>query len=493
MTKTKRQLRAEAVERLMEINAAIGMRHIDVIEALVPDAPRTSQDIHAALIDLLTDETDDENAPETPDFVENPQKTGFQGTENARNADELPEGDAACKLREWLDDKVNHFDGESETIVLNHGADPDELYEIADMVERDYVRREVVQDVIKGQDYTLANAKKYIETLQEAVAAKPEVGAAANWKRRYEECDASYAELTAERDEWKAKCERQADAIGEWELRCERLESEGDHWKQQVKLCLDAACRHGYAPEVMAYPKQDGYTTPATLVSAVLDELRDELADANGTCPDANGTPSNVDGTPSDAGDCGQIADMSGKRPDCVRDESEMSEVGSEADTREKLEADVRQTVRWRHLTASGIISWLDRQAAITVRESHYRIEDLSHDCEMWRDRAEDMRVERDALELEKAELVDQLDEYRDAFDFAKNLERRVGERYVLDLWGVRYVPKEWYDEVRDAPDTDGRHDIWVSASGEFFQIPRHDKDVSVGVERKVLKALGLK
>lgn len=37
------------------------------------------------------------------------------------------------------------------------------------------------------------------------------------------------------------------------------------------------------------------------------------------------------------------------------------------------------------------------------------------------------------------------------------------------------------------------RHDIWIAESGEMFQIPRHDKDVTIGVEHKVLKALGLK
>ena len=37
------------------------------------------------------------------------------------------------------------------------------------------------------------------------------------------------------------------------------------------------------------------------------------------------------------------------------------------------------------------------------------------------------------------------------------------------------------------------RHDIWIAPSGELFQIPRHDKDVSAGVENKILRALGLK
>ena len=59
-----------------------------------------------------------------------------------------------------------------------------------------------------------------------------------------------------------------------------------------------------------------------------------------------------------------------------------------------------------------------------------------------WQRIAEDYQECKDALRAER-------DEYKEAFDFAESLERRVAERYVLDLWGVRYVPKEWYDEAR--------------------------------------------
>lgn len=36
------------------------------------------------------------------------------------------------------------------------------------------------------------------------------------------------------------------------------------------------------------------------------------------------------------------------------------------------------------------------------------------------------------------------------------------------------------------------KHDIYVSASGEEIQIPRHRKDLSYGVERDLKKKLGL-
>lgn len=43
------------------------------------------------------------------------------------------------KLREWLDYKVNRF--LTHTIVLNTGAHPDELYEIADEIEAEIAER----------------------------------------------------------------------------------------------------------------------------------------------------------------------------------------------------------------------------------------------------------------------------------------------------------------------------------------------------------------
>ena len=44
------------------------------------------------------------------------------------------------KLRKWLDYKVNRFDPYKNTIVLNTGAHPDELYDITDEIEAIYMR-----------------------------------------------------------------------------------------------------------------------------------------------------------------------------------------------------------------------------------------------------------------------------------------------------------------------------------------------------------------
>lgn len=95
--------------------------------------------------------------------------------------------------------------------------------------------------------------------------------------------------------------------------------------------------------------------------------------------------------------DRGHSADMSGNGAEGVRPETELSW----PDTRKMLEADVDALCQSFYTTErryDSIISLLDRQAAITERESHERIESLSNDCEMWRDRSEDMRMERDAL-----------------------------------------------------------------------------------------------
>lgn len=288
MTKTKRQLRAEAVERLKAYETwheNEKSRHAspDLLMAVIGGESwgDTWQENRDTLVSLLTDETDDENAPETPDFVENPQKTGFQGTENARNADELPEGDAVGIMYRALNNQNSptfcallRYLGISNGISASWDEAEDALRMLADMVERDYVR----------------------------------------WEGMYDE-------VLAERNEWKAR----AEGAGSIELRA---------CQSNLEWLMDTAF------ETVHDAPYSPLDTLAWLMS--------EHVDANGTCPDANGTPSNVDGTPSDAGDCGQIADMSGKRPDCVHDESEMSEVGSEVDTRDAPDTDGMDRVELR-------------------------------------------------------------------------------------------------------------------------------------------------
>lgn len=177
MTKTKRQLRAEAVERLNEVR--YGGDAVEFCEALLGER-WSGENLRERIADLLTDE-------------------------------ELPEGDAIGLLRDF---PRTHTVGYVPVGACKDRKmrDIEDLYIIADMVERDYVRRD-------DYDFTV-DALKF---------------------------------MTAERD----------------------------YWKGQVQLCLDAAYppshspERRYAPGVMGYPDRDGCTTPSTLVSAVIDELKE--------------------------------------------------------------------------------------------------------------------------------------------------------------------------------------------------------------------------
>lgn len=123
---------------------------------------------------------------------------------------------------------------------------------------------------------------------------------------RIAEMQAIIDELTAERDVWKTKCEtrevayKQANAEGKrYSEQIDKLQAERDaladdlaecmeerdYWKQEVQYCMDAAYPPSHAPErpydprVMAYPDREGCTTPSTLVSAMIDGLRDDVRD----------------------------------------------------------------------------------------------------------------------------------------------------------------------------------------------------------------------
>lgn len=88
---------------------------------------------------------------------------------------------------------------------------------------------------------------------------------------RIAEMQAIIDELTAERDAL-------ADDLAE-------CMEERDYWKQEVQYCMNAAYPPSHAPErpydprVMAYPDREGCTTPSTLVSAMIDGLRDDVRD----------------------------------------------------------------------------------------------------------------------------------------------------------------------------------------------------------------------
>lgn len=195
MTKTKRQLRAEAVERLKNhdpkmtfISDMLG----DELRAILTSQGLSNLDVRNALIDLLTD-------------------------------DELPEGDVLDKntVREIIERNFNRVaivdDGTGKPIewrddlVCSVGFDFSAITdEIADMIERDYVPRWRFDE--------LADAYEKMADLSANQAA--ELNA-----------------MTAERDEWKAKAEQSEramnEAAGKW------AKADADNCELRKMLLLD--------------------------------------------------------------------------------------------------------------------------------------------------------------------------------------------------------------------------------------------------------------
>lgn len=191
MTKTKRQLRAEAVERLRKLEGKAAS-YADYCKAMV-DCPNglLGQVAVTEIIDLLTD-------------------------------DELPEGDAVAILRkaEQLSDK--HSNWSTFACICNAGnlterplgARP--LGALADMVERDYVRR--------------GNYDFMVEMLRH---------------------------MTAERNEWKAKAEEEkANAEGHWR-NANNIARERDEWKAKAEQATNQPTSQSDAPKTAETAEND--------------------------------------------------------------------------------------------------------------------------------------------------------------------------------------------------------------------------------------------
>lgn len=96
-----------------------------------------------------------------------------------------------------------------------------------------------------------------------------------------------------------------------------------------------------------------------------------------------------------------------------------------EDDTRERLETDVRTWFPSSLDTLPVVLSWLDRQAAITERECKAKAARLTH------------LNEQQAKTI--AELAAKVDETR----------RRAEARMPAELHGELYVPKSWYEQAK--------------------------------------------
>jgi hypothetical protein len=240
------------------------------------------------------------------------------------------------------------------------------LETLADMVERDYVRRESIEEVMNN-DRALVDENSMFA--RELLKLRVELEKATNnLNSANEDFENARAELVAERDEWKAKAESQSNL--EW--------------------------LYGYDDELAgyidSYVADEGYGYAETL----------GLAHKWLTEPHMD--------------DCGQNSDM----PDACEDtDSAVCVQKCPNDSREKLENDV-----WSgcdHLTMlergtvlvnvpwGRLLGWLDRQAEITKREwcDEQGFWNCAEDAVMLSAQVVQLIHERDELQSKLAEYED--------------------------------------------------------------------------------------
>lgn len=207
MTKTKRQLRAEAVERLKEYQAKGEFSVHNMLDAVVGDTNWTMES--DALIDLLKD-------------------------------DELPEGDAPSDFAEILmslaadcscmgDGIVRHFEPKD---VQN---DVDALMRV---VERDYVSREYLDEVRSEADYREGLLHESIDDLE---AERDEL------KKQMDILHNAIREGRKERDEWRAKAEQAQESYLD-------AKSDRDAWMEKAMDAHESCRQYADQPKCEEAP-----------------------------------------------------------------------------------------------------------------------------------------------------------------------------------------------------------------------------------------------
>lgn len=214
MSKTKKQLRAEAVERLKEINEH-SCNSDEIIMALVPADIVVAESNWTAEIRFIIDLVADE---------------------------EPPEGDVVAIMRD-----SNGRYSATDYVRLTVGArDTSDMFvKLADMIERDYVRRETdVSDsreklsrTENAESVPQADLSDSREKLEEDILAyrgKP------SEDDRIAELEAKNAKLEAELDDAEYDC-RTCDAKIELKERVSRLEIENINLRNKLSIALDHA------------------------------------------------------------------------------------------------------------------------------------------------------------------------------------------------------------------------------------------------------------
>lgn len=319
MTKTKKQLRAEAVERLKEpryenlsdyVYAMLGWGH----------EPRRAKEAKAALIDLLTD--DDEANPDASAFIGYTLKgdtfTGNMGEEASstcaanrpisKSADrETPETAEIGALKDEIrdfDDSREKLEAEVRQYVLDAWAQGWEAGQHDDMDCRNFYIDEIrvlldrqaaitEREWLEGKTHIFGMTFEEVRGLKakiEELTADLNTAVCDNNSLRYELesieehkakvwCDCDCCKWQEEREELTAEHERIVQEMVDANTRqCERtneLIAERDYWKDQLLSCVNKAEFGDYAEGVMQYPRPYDCCEPSLLVTDTIDSLRD--------------------------------------------------------------------------------------------------------------------------------------------------------------------------------------------------------------------------
>lgn len=329
-------------------------------------------------------------------------------------------------------------------------------------------------------------------------------------------------DLTADLDKANEACDKLLNKLID-------MTAERDYWHDEVQHCMDSAYPKSHAPErgydqnVMAYPDRKGCTTPSTLVSAVIDQLRDAAQDGfyankfgdvvrltkerdeqrkrksraeqklnalvnrlreqrvgimwNDGISDwhvslpieefaevkakRDELRERLDRIAAGFDDWDNLAD--GKEPpDCPMAQFQPRD----GDSRDKLEADVADMVGAEPLYAT-IIGWLDRQEAITRAEV---FEDGEYDCRTCAAKAE-LREQVDVLTAGHIRLQADLDEKQHVCDTQRESFRKM-EQLLADAKAADYTAMR--DEIeklgeRVAELETERRDLYLKIYGAPF------------------------
>ena len=452
MTKSKHQLRAEAVERLKMIHAHIGMSYNELLDALIPGYPRNSQTIQQAIIDLLTDEEPTNVITDGTNVTASDSPLGGKPPKgDATN--EPHEGDAAYLLRKLsMDFKADVYKRDECEYIDS----------LADMVERDYVRREdydakcaeysAMRDRAWGAEAERDEWKAVADAL-EATKRDWLDGYYLNKLTKAEaDCDAFERivdRLIAQRDKWKAKAEQAMESY------------------QDAKADRDAWMAKAVRLDVDGEPCNQSYMDTDT-------EQQNPRSQEGESDKHVNSEGSKVTFAESRT-----FADMSEKDGSCVRDGGSASEIGSprvggysaetakagcglaQADTREKIDEELTDScltfaVGGGHLDAVSFVSGLlDRQADITERELF-----MEYCPECQAAQITELTVERDEWKAKYLGAVNDANDYKAKSKWPSN-DGQVDSREKLEadvdrmvkehgLYWLRTYIIEWLDRQAD-------------------------------------------